>query len=489
MAFSLLPLDLLDDIIAHVLPEGFESLAVTCKKIHARCIPFMERHNKLRSQFRKLTYYEKMADPTFSIRTAFDLIIRIAIEPVVARYIQEADFAVDSRFTHSRPREFVADTHCKGDVAGLFSSSPYLKLAGLDWKEYYDKIEEDLEASRYSQHAAAFLMTLLPNAKILKLPMLWKPNNTTDKLIDTIVQEARKPHPPCDRPSLAQITKFSPSVSIGPGERFDFDWTKRFLALPNVQIFRGPSCVVMPEGHMGTAPKDPYRGFGENLKRVSLVSCCIDEVGIADFLKHTPRLKSLYYSHSTKENGGPQDWDICKFVTAIEREAGSHLVDLSVSIRELRGSIPPGKASMRGLQRLQRLEFPLEIALCNITAAAGQVAAPNESEVGGSTDHELDSYGSLIDDLVPASVFELGLISPGTDHHEKALDLMFRDFAAKKDSQLPALKEIHLTCPAGADSVYKNHCARLLEETKKAGVSLDVQLWPSLMATTWNEEW
>lgn len=79
-------------------------------------------------------------------------------------------------------------------------------------------------------------------------------------------------------------------------------------------------------------------------------------------------------------------------------------MELSVSIRELRGSITPGNASMRGFQRLRKLEFPLEIALCNITAAACRVATPNESLVGGSTDHELDYCEPIIGDLVPASV-------------------------------------------------------------------------------------
>lgn len=71
--------------------------------------------------------------------------------------------------------------------------------------------------------------------------------------------------------------------------------------------------------------------------------------------------------------------------------------------------------------------------MCNIIAAACRVATPNESLVGGSTDVELDNCEPFIGDLVPASASQICLISGGTDHHEKALDLMFRHFAAKKD--------------------------------------------------------
>lgn len=488
MALTRLPTELLENIITHVLPEGFESMALTCRKIYSRCTPFIECHNRLRSQFQNFTYYEKMADPSFTIKTALDLITRIAVEPLVARYVRDADFKVDCFFTLWRARAFLGDVHCGGAVVRLLAASPYLEQAGLDWKEYCAEIEADIKAGRYSQHAAAFLLTLLPNVETLTLPQLWKPLDATDKLIDAVVRKAKQSKLPCDRPSLAQITRFGPSILLGPQERFDLDWASPFLALPHIRSFDGRSCVAMDDGHKGIASKDPYRGFGETLEVVDLVWCCIDEVGIADFLKHTTRLRTLRYSHSTKGNGGPQYWDICKFVTAIEREAGSHLVELSVSIRELRGSLAPGKASMRGFQRLQKLEFPLEIALCNITAAACRAATPNEFLVGGSTDHELDYCEQLIDDLVPASVSQLSLISHGTEHHEKALDLMFRHFAAKKDSQLPALKEIYLSCPASADNAYKDQCAILLAETEKVGVILHLEPWPSSVTEVWDGE-
>ncbi len=54
--------------------------------------------------------------------------------------------------------------------------------------------EEDLEAVRYSQHAAAFLMTLLPNVEKLALPRRWKPLGATNKLIDVIVRMANQSH-------------------------------------------------------------------------------------------------------------------------------------------------------------------------------------------------------------------------------------------------------------------------------------------------------
>jgi hypothetical protein len=480
-----LPTELLHEIIPHVLPEGFESLALTCRKIYELCKPFIERHNHLCSQFKKFRYKEASRDPLLSpIITAFDLITRIAIEPMVALYIRDADFTRDSFPHRARLPQLVPDVHRGGPVVSLFADSPYLVQADLDWKEYYALIKEDVkQVPRYSQNAAAFILTLLPNVKTLTLPRLWKPLDKTEKLLDVIVHETKQPHFPWDRPSLAQVTKFESFSSLGAGHRFDLDKAVPFLALPHVRSFRGPSCVAIGDASMARASKDLYLRYGEILETAHLVACCIDEVAIADFLKHTPRLRILEYSHSTRGDDAYQDWNICKFVTAIEREAGSYLEELSISIRELSGSITPGRASMRDFQRLQKLEFPLEIAMCNITAAGSRVATPNEV----LTDQGPDKFESFISDLVPASVSQLSLLSSGTDHHEKALKVMFHDFAAKKDSQLPALKEIHLSYPISprADDAYKKECAKLVAETEEAGVALYLKEWSFSITTKW----
>ena len=304
MALTHLPTELLDKILEQTLPEGFESVALTCRDIYQLCKPFIKHHNTLRSQFRKFTYYEKMADPSFTIRTAIGFIRRIAVEPVVARYIRHADFEVDTR---SKPHEFLPSVNSKEAIVRLLADSSYLEQAGLDWKEYYAKIEEDLKAPRYSQHAAAFLLTLLPNVEKLTLPRLLKPNDATDKLIEAVVLKAKQSHLPYDKPSLAQITKFGSSVSLVLHARFDLDWAIPFLALPRIRSFRGPRCVTPDDGYKSIISKDPYHGVGETLEAVHLVSCCINEVGIADFLRHTTRLRTLRYSHSTRSNGCSHD--------------------------------------------------------------------------------------------------------------------------------------------------------------------------------------
>lgn len=132
MTFVHLPAELLAQIALHTIPEGFESLALTCHKFYTICTPFVQDYTTLRTRFRNFDYYENTSDPINTIRTAFDVITRIAIEPVVARYIRHADFTKDSYFTRGRPRYLLADVHCGGAVLRLLTNSPYLKAAGLD---------------------------------------------------------------------------------------------------------------------------------------------------------------------------------------------------------------------------------------------------------------------------------------------------------------------------------------------------------------------
>jgi hypothetical protein len=384
------------------------------------------------------------------------MIMLIATEPVVAHYIRTASFEIDSMSLYRQRPKSVPSIHDGGAIVELFANSTYLKQANLDWKEYYTTFESDVREGRYSQHGAAFLLTLLPNIEKLIIPRSWKPNDTTDKLLDAVIDKAKQ-----STSSLASVTRFEGSVSLGTEERFDLRWASPFLALPQIRTFRGPSCLALEDIPRSLAFRDSHH-IAETLQAAHLVSCCIDEVGIADFLKHTPSLKTLRYWHCTKNDSPIQDWDICKFVNAVEREARSHLVQLSVAIRELHGSIVLGKASIRGFQRLKTLEIPLELIMCNIAAAARHTTNPSEPLV----------------DLIPTSVAQLSLISKGTDYHEEALDALFYYFHSVHDSQLSALQEIHISCPNRADDVYKDQCNRVVKEASDKGVVVHLKPFP-----------
>ena len=484
MALMRLPNELLDHVIEYTLPYGFESVALTCKRIHARCTPFIKRHNELRSRFRDFTYH---VDPRGSVVAASDLITLIADEPIVARYIRSANLEHDSYFLmHALARgeqpKPVPSINDGGVVVELFANSTYLRQAGLDWKEYYATFEKNVREKRYSQNGTAFLLTLLPDTEKLIIPKQWKPNAATNKLLDILVDKAKQSSLLSPVSGLTSVTRFEGSISVSVSEGFDLSWASPFLALPHMRSFRGPSCFAFGDNAKSLAFRGS-RHVAETLQAAHLVSCCIDDIGIADFLAHTPRLKTLRYWHCTKNDPSVLDWDICKFVNAVAREAGSHLVELSVAIRELRGSIVPGKASMRGFQMLKKLEYPLELVMCNINAAgvASHVATSFQRFLNGSMD-------PFVHDLIPISVAQLSLKSEGTNSHEKALDALFRHFRAVRKSQLSALQEVDIACPSSADDAYKQQCNKIVAEASGEGVVVRLKPFDSTHRFYWDGE-
>jgi hypothetical protein len=466
MTFMQLPIEIVDKIIQHTLPEGFESVALTCKRMYGQCVTFIAHHNELRSRFQTFEYYLKPYRLKLNLMSSSDLLLRIADEPVVARYIRSATFAIDSYFLTRQLPKSVPSIHDGGAIVDLFANSVYLKEADLDWKEYYTTLESDVREGRYSQHGAAFLLTLLPNIEKLIIPRSWKPNDATDKLLDAVIDKARK-----STSSLASVTRFEGSISLDRSERCELRWASPFLALPHVRSFNGRSCVGPEDIPRSLAFRDSHR-IAETLQAAHLIHCCLDDLNIADFLRHAPSLKTLRYMHCTKNGSRIQDWDICKFVNAIEREAGSHLVQLSVIIRELQGSVIPGKASIRGFQQLQTLEIPLELVMCNIAAAAWYTFK--------SSDPFLD--------LIPSSVTQFSLVSKGTDHHEEALDALFHHFQSNYDSQQSALQEMQISCLMNADEVYKDKCARVLREARDKGVDAVDQRFTNGQTFLWDGE-
>ncbi|KAI4157239.1 MAG: hypothetical protein LQ342_008453 [Letrouitia transgressa] len=493
MSLTGLPNELLEHVIIHTLPEGFECLILTCKKIYTICVPFLEHHNALRSQFHRFAY--NPGDPKNldhgHITCAWDLIARIATEPVVARYIRHPDFGWDSRFILRRHWQFEPEDDIPAELNTFFADSAHLKEAKLDWHQYHATIIGDLQAPRYSQQAACFLLTLLPNVETLRLPRTWLPDSASGKLLDVIIKKTKNSQSlPWNTPSLYRTNILDTNQSPAATDLFDLAYACPFLALPHIRTFWGTSCAAIRDTHPS---KGLYPGsFGEALVAVHLLSSCIDEVGITAFLKYTTHLRTLVYSHSTKgyHDAHTQitDWNSCKFVMAIERAVASHLEELSISIRELTGSLTPGTVSLRGFQRLRKLELPLELLACNIAAAATPRLSKESSVLSNISSESQQSNDGVarIGDLLPASVSEISLRSDGRLDHAKALEEMFQEFAALKEAALPALKNMQLSCINGADEEYKKRCNKLNLEMEVAGVHLDLVSSLAFPTLTWD---
>lgn len=504
MSLTDLPPELFEPIIIHTLPEGIESLALSCKAIHALCIPFIRRHNRLRLLFQNFNYCldrNHLREIQFSpIRNAFDLIARIAVEPAVARYIETADLYDDSESKAGHSHLKVHDDRnllagqpgwpkpAAEDVADLLANSPYLAQAGIDWREYNAEIINDIasgdghakQRTSYSQRAAAFLLTLLPKVQTLRLPREWTPTDVTDKLIDAVIYRARQPPSSCCTPSLAQVTKFGSSPETR-GALFSPSRPSPFLGLPQLESFNIASWRGTSEASRDAAFRYAHDRFGKSLEHVVLALCCFDEIAIAAFLQHTPRLKTLVYTHYTR-NGGFPGWNFCNFATAVEREVGHHLEELLILDR-MNIPILPGKTTMRGFQCLRTLECPFDFVISMMEATDTEFRAATSKQpplIEELTDHEPGNCDLWIGAFIPASLSHLSLQLEETSRHDKALEVLFRDFVVRKNAQLPALAladmslERHIEVEDGYEEGFFDEW---VAEVKKAGVVVQVDEW------------
>jgi hypothetical protein len=459
-----LPVEMVDTIIRYTLPEGFESLALTCKNLHALCEPYMRRHNQLTVEFNTFRYSPYAAYHLQTPYLAIQVILRIAAEPIVARYIRYADFSAEDISLNIQETPRPPDVGEGGQLMELFATSRYLAQAGIDWREFYARMIEQVGTryANYSQHAAAFLLTLLPNVKTLMLPHKWQSQGETDKLVEAIVSEARQTDSVEKGRSLAQVTYFTPR-----SQEESLDESVPFLTLPNVRTFSLYRHWASGTGHMLRQPGNPSIHCGQNLETVEFFWSHIDDVAMAEFLEHTPRLRTLIYVHETmhEDSGANSDsdgWDICRLIKAIESGVGSHLEDLSLYKSPPDARIAPGKASMRGFKRLRKLRLPLELAMRNIHSSEAQ-----DDGTGSSDEHTLC-------DFVPATVSELSLGTSGKEEDGTLFRDMFHRIIAIKESRLPNLKIIQICHSRGElDESYRHYGIKALnKEAKKVGMTL-----------------
>lgn len=99
MTLTRLLIELLEHIITRTLLKDFESVALICKKIHAICTSFFQSHSTLRSRFHNFNYIEDTTNSIHIIKIAFDVITRIVVKFIVARYIRHANFEMNNKFT------------------------------------------------------------------------------------------------------------------------------------------------------------------------------------------------------------------------------------------------------------------------------------------------------------------------------------------------------------------------------------------------------
>lgn len=158
-AFSTLSFELLRCIVDCCGPYDFESLALTCKGLHAACSPLFSRHNSLRRHYRRFRFVnadDRKLDPSKltkdDVWTIPELLSNIAANPIIAEYIVDGDFedrlSLESVRDGSQGdmRAVIRRMEQQDEVdrlRGLVKQSKYLAQLNCDTDAWFDRILAD----------------------------------------------------------------------------------------------------------------------------------------------------------------------------------------------------------------------------------------------------------------------------------------------------------------------------------------------------------
>nr|POE49462.1 hypothetical protein CFP56_50379 [Quercus suber] len=453
-----LPDELLFLVVAHTIPEGFESLSLTCKRIFAVCEPSIKHHNELDRQYRRFSY--RLVDPSFPlpITTAFHLIARIIAEPTVARYIRHADFQCDTVPFYIYGEYYDSETeemHVES-VVSFVAKSSILRSTGWDEHAAAHVIEEDLCNRRYSQHAATFLLTMLPNVESLVLPLRWESNEMSNALLTTVIRSAVAHDGTvgidCSLGKTKTLRNLTPCTSYA---LFPLEWAMPFLRLPCIQSVHGNSIVESASSESMPPHGMPFAGMATGLRSLELRHCCLRLDSLCSLLRSAPGLKSLCYSHTVKY-GMAQEWDFTDYLNAIAGLTGTHLEELSVlRSQDVRVQRSSELSISSQFLCLRLLELPLDIF----------------GRIHPITDLHYDAPVVSYMDVVPKSITKLAFYGkPSNLDAGQGLESFFHGLAKARQTVLPQLEELHMACPDNSNDGWKSRCRDLQAECEGIGV-------------------
>ena len=381
--------------------------------------------------------------------TSFELLLCIATEPIIARYIVYGDFTDDrsdyvtgdTRFDESFPHsnddsshdsssesERTSDegqkareqTRISGEQAilALLCQSHYVQEACLnsiyntdasfesDPQTLLDLIlHEHHNESETNYFTGTFLLTLLPNVRSLALPSSWNsiyadpdlPQNNRAKvtwaLLDTMVRRARlfsgsNRHSPLL--ALSNLETFYTKIDL---KHYGLQTIAPFLSMPRLNTICAYHCSDKVSGVRGNFSNRYSSNFASSLENLEMTSGHITSAGISELLEPFKSLKRLSFSCI---------YSVGRFLKAVEAAVGPTLEELSLRI-----SAHPDAwtdLTFAGFERLRELELDIHVFWSLNEARSGLA----EKEGPGP---------KSLQRLLPPSIERVVLLVGSDDHH------------------------------------------------------------------------
>lgn len=469
-----LPPELLSRIIeitAWVAPRGYENLMLTCKTVHAHGARTLASHNSRKKVWEKITFTDP--DPWKSI----DASRQYAEEPALAEYTEAADFRITGSWgaeeEYDEPYE-MADPILPHELKSLedlilrSSDLPDHIRSPTFWSEYHRLFiraagDSTEGLDRLWDWSLILLISQLRYISELTLPVSWPsrhyahnvepdPNIKHDKICfeaterlmrDTHSSESDAPLKHC------KILRF-----LGPVyQRMRLTTVSPFLALKNVEELYAIGLTAEDlDDYPSLLYQWPYPELASPLQRLELLGCNIDAKSMANLLAHTPHLRALRYGHVahtmstygrqqdfqsmelTQHRGRGTSWDAAAFVASIAKQCGHQLIELAITMAEVRMPTETIKisspiTSMKEFACLEHAEF--EVAIFE----------DHSTEIEPTKVRRRSANVPKLVEILPASLKTLKLFD-GYTRGNGVVEALMKDFAAGRTWLLSDLEDV-----------------------------------------------
>ncbi|KAF1961038.1 hypothetical protein CC80DRAFT_489248 [Byssothecium circinans] len=450
-----LPVEILDTILDLSLPSGLEGLVLSCRAIYERAGSQIRRHNELKRKWRHTTNHQsRRVDNTIQI------LYEISREPLAAKYIEELDLW-DDRWradgqaeledddnteiteVEATPETFRRSQEAMRSIKTLVTNSLQQYDTDVDLADFWEHMmKEELHPENEdfleSSCTVIGLLSLLPNVRTLRLPGWWEGvQEEAGNALNQLVAAANR-NGSHDKP-LGKLTTILPSMHGGYEEKTSLQDLLPLLTLQSLTEVYLVSTVAVDDGYTGMPFSWPSgAGVASSLKRLELVSCCIDAEGLSGLIAYTPNLTIFKYSHETKHHGCQHDWNPGTFTETLGRHCGSTLIEVALTIDDLHGTIINGASSFLSFPRLEKVEVDVQI-FCGPPVESGQRRGPDAFVPEGErpwSQHDIPCIGSML----PDSVREVQINVDHPEPDEEALRALLKNLKTQRAERLHRLE-------------------------------------------------
>jgi hypothetical protein len=450
LSLTACPDEVLMEILELSRPYAFESLVLTCTRLHAAATPLLRHHNALRQKYRSFSftdsYYSNPIDME-ATETIPELLLDIANDPIIARYIIHADLG--KRVCTQRLRDGIStdsrgvlqkldSIRGKEKLMSLFLESEYLKSIHLDPAKWFELVLEDKEVyDTQVDYPTAFLFTLLPNIASLTLSKEWGRKSVepglepgVPRLMELLVARANDDHLK-DQP-LQKLRVLHSTADVDRQAGTELVTIAPFLALNSLRKASHSAGVLIEESSCWSS----YGPIGKHLEILHLDDCVVNGERSALLFKDMSSLRVLTFEYNMKDEIG-YEWNINRFVENVMTVLGGQLESLSLTASNLSDDavLLEEDVDFHEFEVLQHLELDTKLFIVSsaITNNLGGESNPTCKE-----DMEIPA----LVEMLPESLCTFVLHMHATKEDCACIEVLFQEFDDSRAEQLPLLEKV-----------------------------------------------